>query len=56
MRMFITKNTYLSNDMKIFATCSIPLSLLLVLLALMSQVQNLIYVALNIHSYILFSC
>ncbi len=28
MRMFITsKNKYLSNDMKIFGTCSIPLSL-----------------------------
>ncbi len=27
MRMFITsKNQYLSNDMKIFGTCSIPLS------------------------------
>ncbi len=27
MRMFITsKNKYLSNDMKIFGTCSIPLS------------------------------
>ncbi len=27
MRMFITsKNKYLSNDMKIFETCSIPLS------------------------------
>ncbi len=26
MRMFITsKNKYLSNDMKIFGTCSIPL-------------------------------
>ncbi len=28
MRMFIiSKNKYLSNDMKIFETCSIPLSL-----------------------------
>ncbi len=28
MRMFITsKNKYLSNDMKIFGTCSIPLKL-----------------------------
>ncbi len=28
MRMFITsKNKYLSNDMKIFGTCSIPLTL-----------------------------
>ncbi len=28
MRMFITsKNKYLSNDMKIFGTCSIPLIL-----------------------------
>ncbi len=28
MRMFITsKNKYLSNDMKIFGTCSIPLNL-----------------------------
>ncbi len=29
MRMFITsKNKYLSNDMKIFGTCSIPLTTL----------------------------
>ncbi len=28
MRMFITsKNKYLSNDMKIFGTCSIPLTM-----------------------------
>ncbi len=30
MKMFITtKNKYLSNDMKIFGTCSIPLKLML---------------------------
>ncbi len=29
MRMFITsKNKYLSNDMKIFGTCSIPLNMI----------------------------
>ncbi len=45
MRMFVTsKNKYLSNDMKIFGTCSIPLMIIIYIVMLASCLWLLIII------------
>ncbi len=68
MRMFITsKNKYISNDMKIFGTCSIPLIwwILVIVLYTIHKLEFFFleyivtwwsYEVLNVYSYIHLSC